>query len=778
GRGLYRIDPTTGALQRLTVPGLTGGNEASIDSLTNANGRLYFRTNGYNDAGSYRPLYTLDPETNTISQIGDVIQVDGLKYLGNQLFFSAYSPSTQEGYELFRIANGTTQPQLIDINPAGSSSPDQLTLNNGAVYFAATRDGIGREIFRLSAGFEPIPLANLSRYDTNPRLVSPFGDALYFVGYGAAIGPAGPGQDASRSFSLDGAATTISFDLLRIDTWDGEPFNVYLNDQLLFNQRFYHYQPTYNASSGLVNGISWTLTPSTEWTEQYGMNTGWFYSYDQRFKVTIEVPGGYQKVKLGFGSGLDEGAANESYAIDNLELRGANNEVIAIDNFDTAGDWNAAFVTDLGVAGSVLGPYGSNFAAENWRLWKINSTSHQVQAVSIPTLSGDSAYYIDSLVAVGNRVFFRYPGWDGTSSYPLYSIDAATAVASRVEGLQDVSTLLVANDVLYVAGTYAGQSGRLLKLDANANVSPIDLQGSSQPGWLTAVGNTIYLTAYAYGSNGNWLGYELWKIDSVSGEPRPIDLRPGYDSSYPRDLVNVDGTLYFVANREENGAWIGEELYRIDPITDQLESLGDIYSGSGSSSPAGLTLSNGRLYFVATDITHGRELWRVQVNSGGSGIEVSRSLHEDSSLLFTADDFATPYAAGGGGTLQAIRILSLPINGQLLFGGVACTINQTISIANLGQLSFVPDADYNGSAGFNWSGSNGGSFASEPSLVNLTVTPVSDAPRLQQPLVNRNIYSNRSDGYTFDINTFRDPDSGQNLSYSATLADGSPLPAW
>ncbi len=29
-----------------------------------------------------------------------------------------------------------------------------------------------------------------------------------------------------------------------------------------------------------------------------------------------------------------------------------------------------------------------------------------------------------------------------------------------------------------------------------------------------------------------------------------------------------------------------------------------------------------------------------------------------------------------------------------------------------------------------------------------------------------------------DVNAFTDPDAGDMLSYSATLADGSPLPSW
>ncbi|MFM9100453.1 MAG: putative Ig domain-containing protein, partial [Cyanobium sp.] len=475
---------------------------------------------------------------------------------------------------------------------------------------------------------------------------------------------------------------------------------------------------------------------------------------------------------------MNSGSDDESYAIDNLEIRAADNSLIATDTFASAGSWSGGVVTDLAGAGSVLGLYGAAASvAESWRVWRVNPSSQRVEGVSIPGLGGDP-YYIDSFVSLGNRVFFRYPYWDGTAWYPLYSIDPATGEASRVADLRDVAELRVAGDALYVVGTYADQDGRLLRLDANATVTPMDLQGGFSPGRLTPVGNTLYFTAYAYGTSGEWLGYELWKIDPVSGSPRVLDLRPGYNSSNPRDLVDVQGTLYFIAGREENGAWIGEELYRIDPATDQVELLGDIYSGGGSSSPAGLTLSNGRLYFAATDSTHGRELWRVQVSAGGTGVEVSRTLPEDTNLAFAAADFAIPYAAGGGGTLQTIRILSLPLNGQLRLGGVACTINQTIPVADLGQLSFVPDADYNGTAAFNWSGSNGGAFASQPSLVSLTISPVADAPRLQQPLVNRTIYSNRADGYTFDLNTFRDPDIGQALTYSATQADGSPLPAW
>ena len=432
-------------------------------------------------------------------------------------------------------------------------------------------------------------------------------------------------------------------------------------------------------------------------------------------------------------------------------------------------------------AGSVLGPYGvPQGLSQNWTLWSIKPGSDAASPLAIPELTGDNRYYTDSLVSLGDRVFFRGSSYsDNYGTYlPLYTIDPLSGAVSQVAGVRNVESVCVAGGALYLRASYNNDQRQLLRVDGDASVSVLDLQGGYDPQWLTKVGNTLYFTAYVNSPTDGWLSRELWKIDPATGTPRYIDVQPGGSGSYPQQLVDVQGTLYFIAQATVNGIWTGSELYRIDPITDQVELLGDLYPGGNSSNPGQLTVSNGHLYFTATDPVHGNELWQVQLNASGSGIEVSRSVPEDGTLNFSAADFSTPFAAGGGGNLEELKILNLPLNGQLLFNGVPCTTNQVISAANLDQLSFVPNADFNGTAAFNWSGSSGSGFSAQASLVTLTITPLPDAPRLQQPLSDRTIYSNRSDGYTFDLNTFRDPDVGQSLSYSATLADGSPLPNW
>jgi ELWxxDGT repeat protein len=219
GRGLYVLNSATGQVQRLVVPGLSGGNTYYIDSLVNANGRLYFRTSYFNDAGTYRPLYTLDPGTGAISQVAGLQYVDGISYLGGQLFFRAYSSSFQEGYELFRIADGSAQPVLIDVNPGGgSSSAQELVEAGGVLYFTAERAGIGRELFRLDASFNAVPVRDIwpGANGANPRSLFAVGSSLYFV--------ADDGFHGAELWQTDGteAGTRLARDINNL-TLDASP---------------------------------------------------------------------------------------------------------------------------------------------------------------------------------------------------------------------------------------------------------------------------------------------------------------------------------------------------------------------------------------------------------------------------------------------------------------------------------------------------------------------------------------------------------------------------
>ena len=193
------------------------------------------------------------------------------------------------------------------------------------------------------------------------------------------------------------------------------------------------------------------------------------------------------------------------------------------------------------------------------------------------------------------------------------------------------------------------------------------------PSNLTNVNGTLFFAA-----NDGTNGRELWKSDgTAAGTALVKDIYPGtsryYDywggyrdypnSSYPSNLTNVNGTLFFTANDGTNG----RELWKSDGTAAGTVLVKDINPGSagsypgrpderqrhavllgqrrherrrscgratapppapcssrtstpavGSSYPGNLTNVNGTLFFTANDGTHGDELWKSDGTAAGT----------------------------------------------------------------------------------------------------------------------------------------------------------------
>jgi len=111
---------------------------------------------------------------------------------------------------------------------------------------------------------------------------------------------------------------------------------------------------------------------------------------------------------------------------------------------------------------------------------------------------------------------------------------------------------------------------------------------------------------------------------------------------------------------------------------------------------------------------------------------IAPNTNEDTTLNFAAATFDAGFAdPNAGDTLQTLRIVSLPTNGILKLGATTITTVPTdVARASIGTLTYVPNADYNGSDSFSWNGSDGTLFALANASVNITVNSVNDAPTL------------------------------------------------
>ena len=130
-------------------------------------------------------------------------------------------------------------------------------------------------------------------------------------------------------------------------------------------------------------------------------------------------------------------------------------------------------------------------------------------------------------------------------------------------------------------------------------VKDINPFGPSFPNDLTNINGTLYFSADD-GSNGR----ELWKSNGAErGTVRVKDIRPGGGDSSPSNLTIVDDWLFFRASDGISGT----ELWKSDGTAAGTVLVKDIYSGTTGSDPYDLTIVNGTLFFRANDGISGAE---------------------------------------------------------------------------------------------------------------------------------------------------------------------------
>ena len=109
-------------------------------------------------------------------------------------------------------------------------------------------------------------------------------------------------------------------------------------------------------------------------------------------------------------------------------------------------------------------------------------------------------------------------------------------------------------------------------------------------------------------------GSELWKSDgTAAGTVLVKDINPGSAWSYPDNLTNVNGTLFFTAN-DGSGT---SRLWQSDGTAAGTVPVANLAASS-------LTNVNGTLFFSADDGIHGQELWMlVDGPTQGTSLNVS-----------------------------------------------------------------------------------------------------------------------------------------------------------
>ncbi|MBV1896962.1 MAG: Hint domain-containing protein [Rhodobacteraceae bacterium] len=130
-------------------------------------------------------------------------------------------------------------------------------------------------------------------------------------------------EQVQKTYELSEGADSaeISFDFYKLDSWDnseqwgiGESLTVYIDGEKAFD--FVHATGAHTGDEGSFEGGSWAVTPTDAPLHIEG-TSGW---YDQVYKTTITLDDPDTSVTLGVGANLNQSAADESFAIDNVEV--------------------------------------------------------------------------------------------------------------------------------------------------------------------------------------------------------------------------------------------------------------------------------------------------------------------------------------------------------------------------------------------------------------------------------------------------------------------------
>ncbi len=250
-----------------------------------------------------------------------------------------------------------------------------------------------------------------------------------------------------------------------------------------------------------------------------------------------------------------------------------------------------------------------------------------------------------------------------------------------------ITSIAVSGSDIYVGGAFTSIGGQSRNYIAKLN----NTNGSADATW-NPNANSQVNSIVVNGSN----IYAGGQFTSIGGQTR----------NYIAKLNSTDGSADATWNPNADGY-----------VQSIAVNAGDLYIGGNFTTIGGSYRPN---------------LAHFTVNQPPVISDISKTLSEDYSLLFSVRSFNTTpaYSDPDGDALSKIKITSLPSHGTLTLSGSGVSVNDEIAAANIGNLLYTPQPNYNGPDSFGYNASDGKDYALVSKSVNITIIAVNDRPVL------------------------------------------------
>jgi ELWxxDGT repeat protein len=313
---------------------------------------------------------------------------------------------------------------------------------------------------------------------------------------------------------------------------------------------------------------------------------------------------------------------------------------------------------------------GRTYFSDEEALWSVDGAGARVR-VTAPRSNVQPP--TQTRAALGQLVFVRWTSTSGSELWRSDGIEDGTVIIKDIRPGEPTSAptqitpagayvFFVANDGVHGAELWRSDGtadGTVLVRDITAG------SGDSGIESLRAAGPLVYFLAHDGTSR------QLWRSDGTTAGTFALTSLPGMAPVH--QSWGIGDTLWFTADDGVHGA----ELWRSDGTVGGTAMHTDIDPGAHSSAPRELVLTGNRIFFAATTVAYGRELWAMTPDGsiiGASDVRIAEGNSGTAMARFVV--------RRAGNLASALQLDYITVNGTASAG--------TDYVAQSGTLSFAP----------------------------------------------------------------------------------------
>lgn len=765
GEELFKYNPSTNAVSLVKDINTTSGASSSFpEELTAFNGKVYFAAdngiNGYelwvSDGTSAGTFLLKD-----INPSGSSYPTNLIVY-NNKLYFTADNGAN--GTELW-TSDGTNAGTVMVADLASGtngSNPQNFTVAGAYLYFTADNGNNGTELYRSNGTLAGTNLIDVyvGVNSSSPNNLTAVGNVLFFSAEQAATGV--------ELFKYNGSTLSLVKDIAAGATGSG-PQNLKNVYGILY----------FSANNGTNGNELWKSDGTSAGTVLVqDIQTGAIGSFPTKLAVVNSTlyfvandgTTGNELYSLTIPNTpaltqISNQITAEDIVINNLPF--SINSVSGTANLTTTATSNNQtllpnanlVINSISTTSKTLTitPALNKFGTGTVTVQTCDVTNNCVsRSFTVTVTSVNDAPFANNTTLAGSEdVTYQF---DSTLLAPLYyDVEASRIDTFVILSLPNNATLLYQGTVVTNADLplyLYKEDQEELQLDPDTNFNAISSM------LFRATDGELWSDTAAFGVN--FLAVNDAPIIISTFNKNAIeDITQSFNYS---DFQNT--TVYFDVDTDSIQSIIVTAL----PLHGVLFYNGDTLFNSNL--PVTVTKANLPLLTYRNELHYfGGDTFSYKVNDGGLTSELANDVYmsvapvndvivtkhlilggpEDNTIAFTTTSFDTATTDVEGTLPTAIKVESLPSNGNLMLGSANVAINDVIARAQFNQLKFVPDSNWFGTENFVWKAYDDSALSNTVGAqVVLNVASVNDAPFA----ATINITKNEDVDHTFAKSTF------------------------